>query len=65
MFHDFTIDSVWKANANTPTGRSGVFTVEIDEPGEDTFCGAVHGHELAGMPGTLIVAEKVDSSSVN
>jgi len=62
IFHDFIIDGVWDAHANAPSGSSGEFTIEIDEPGEYTFYCSVEGHEQAGMSGTLVVTEKDGSA---
>jgi magnesium-transporting ATPase (P-type) len=55
IFHDFIIDDVWEAHANSPSGRTSEFTFEIDEPGEYTFYCSVDGHEELGMAGTIIV----------
>jgi Cu+-exporting ATPase len=65
VFHDFIIDGVWEAHANAPAGRTGEFTIEIDEPGEYTFYCSVDGHQQAGMTGTLIVTPKGGAASVN
>jgi plastocyanin len=63
VFHDFIVDGVWEAHANAPSGRSGEFIIEVDEPGEYTFYCSVTGHEEAGMSGTLIVQPKGGSAS--
>ncbi len=63
IFHDFIIDGVWEAHANAPSGRSGEFTIEIDEPGEYTFYCSVEGHEQAGMSGKLVVTPKGGAAS--